>query len=430
MATINYYYRSVKENAALTVRLTYKNDSEKYIFIDASSKIEIYSKEELIQNSKLSGEYYWKQQHNSPRLKDIEVKNKRTELTSILSKLENHILVQLEKINTSQSNKKWLESVINDFHNPNKENESPNTLIEFIDYYLDMNSTIKYGTSKKFTTLKNKIIERKSQFSKGGVILLSEINDNFKKKYMEIFSDYNINTVNRDLTNIKTILRYAESKGKEITKDALNWKMKVKKTPFIYLNDSEIETINKLKNLPEHLENARDWLIISCLCGQRVSDFMRFNKSMIRNQKNNAGNIVPLIEFTQVKTQSNVAVPLHKTILEILEKRNGNFPRAISSQKYNDYIKDVCKLAEFTEKVFGDKITIFEDKSKRNVSGNFEKWELVTSHIGRRSFATNNYGRIPTSLLMSATAHTTEKMFLSYIQKTQTDQAINLADYF
>ena len=40
-----------------------------------------------------------------------------------------------------------------------------------------------------------------------------------------------------------------------------------------------------------------------------------------------------------------------------------------------------------------------KDKVTRKENGIFEKWELVTSHIGRRSFATNNYGKIPTSLI-------------------------------
>jgi hypothetical protein len=55
---------------------------------------------------------------------------------------------------------------------------------------------------------------------------------------------------------------------------------------------------------------------------------------------------------------------------------------------------------------------------------------LVSSHIGRRSFATNNYGRIPTSLLINVTGHSTEGMFLEYIGKSNTEKAIQLAEYF
>ena len=55
---------------------------------------------------------------------------------------------------------------------------------------------------------------------------------------------------------------------------------------------------------------------------------------------------------------------------------------------------------------------------------------ISTSHIGRRSFATNNYGTIPTALLIGVTGHSTETMFLEYIGKTDTQKAIQLADYF
>ena len=66
----------------------------------------------------------------------------------------------------------------------------------------------------------------------------------------------------------------------------------------------------------------------------------------------------------------------------------------------------------------------------RKESGIYPKYELITSQVGRRSFATNNYGKIPTPLLMNVTGHSTETMFLEYIGKTATDKAIQLAEYF
>ena len=66
----------------------------------------------------------------------------------------------------------------------------------------------------------------------------------------------------------------------------------------------------------------------------------------------------------------------------------------------------------------------------RKVEGIYPKWQLVTSHIGRRSFATNNYGKIPTALLIGVTGHSTESMFLEYIGKTDTQKAMALAEYF
>lgn len=91
------------------------------------------------------------------------------------------------------------------------------------------------------------------------------------------------------------------------------------------------------------------------------------------------------------------------------------------------YIKKICKEAKINEIVEGSKL----DKDlMRKVKKDYKKWELITSHIGRRSFATNFYGKIPTPLIMSATGHTTEKSFLNYIGKSHTDRAMSLANYY
>ena len=115
--------------------------------------------------------------------------------------------------------------------------------------------------------------------------------------------------------------------------------------------------------------------------------------------------------------------------MSILDKRGGNFPIKITDQKYNNFIKTVCELAKLNNEFKGGIIEVI-DNVKRKKLGTFKKWQLVTSHIGRRSFATNNYGKIPTSLLISATGHSTEQMFLEYIGKTDTQKAMQLADYF
>ena len=67
---------------------------------------------------------------------------------------------------------------------------------------------------------------------------------------------------------------------------------------------------------------------------------------------------------------------------------------------------------------------------KRKISGTFPKYELITSHVCRRSFATNTYGKLPTPLIMQITAHSTEKMFLGYIGKSSMDYAQQIADFY
>src|SRR5690606_10788368 len=94
-----------------------------------------------------------------------------------------------------------------------------------------------------------------------------------------------------------------------------------------------------------------------------------------------------------------------------------------SHQRYNDYVKDVCELAGLTDKVPGGLRV-----DNRKVSGKYPKYQLITSHAGRRSFATNYYGKIPTSFLKDITGHGTEQMLLKYIGKSSKDTAFEAYD--
>ena len=122
-----------------------------------------------------------------------------------------------------------------------------------------------------------------------------------------------------------------------------------------------------------------------------------------------------------------MTIPLDERIIQILKKYEDDFPRKISDQRYNGHIKKVCNEAKINEPVLG---TLFNHETKQKETKEYPKWKLVASHIGRRSFATNNYGTIPTSFLMCMTGHSTEKMLLTYIGKSNKDIAMELTNYF
>ncbi|MDM1402490.1 hypothetical protein HX033_17780 [Myroides odoratimimus] len=58
-----------------------------------------------------------------------------------------------------------------------------------------------------------------------------------------------------------------------------------------------------------------------------------------------------------------------------------------------------------------------------------EKYNFVTTHIGRRTFATLYYGKMPTSLLKDLTGHSTEAMLLTYIGKNKLESAVSAFKY-
>ena len=117
---------------------------------------------------------------------------------------------------------------------------------------------------------------------------------------------------------------------------------------------------------------------------------MRFDASMIEKRKDKY-----LLSFIQQKTNKKVTIPFIDKARQIVNKNNGNFPQPLSHQKYNDYLKELCKLAGINQMTKGtilESTTTAKNKKRhhyRRKRGSFEKWQLISSHVGRRSFATN-----------------------------------------
>ena len=357
-------------------------------------------------------------------LKDIHIANLDTDLATLKTDL-------LKEYNNSKGKKvvdaDWLRNFINP---PQEQEKHPDKLVEYIDTFIEFKKAdVKSSTVTKCNVIKHLLMRYEKETKT--TLYIRDIDAKFKMDFEKycIKVGYAPNTTARNIRFIKTFCRHAKANGVETHYQLDSIKAKYHKVENIYLDEKEIAAIEKIesKKLTEGLENARDWLLISCYCGQRVSDFLRFDKSMIRYEKNKAGELKPLIEFTQVKTEKIMTIPLHKKIIEIMKKYDGNFPRKISDQKYNEHIKKVCEAAEINQPTHG---TLFDHKIKEKVTKDYPKHLMVSSHIGRRSFATNNYGKIPTSFLMYITGHTTEAMFLTYIGKSNKDIAMELTNYF
>jgi len=127
-----------------------------------------------------------------------------------------------------------------------------------------------------------------------------------------------------------------------------------------------------------------------------------------------------MFEITQLKTGNKVVIPIHPTVQRILDKYNGQLPRPISNQKTNDYLKEIGKICPELQTKESRTYT----KAGKRIIRNYDKWELVTTHTARRSFATNEYkAGMPTITIMAITGHKTEKAFMRYIKVTPDEHA-------
>ena len=131
-----------------------------------------------------------------------------------------------------------------------------------------------------------------------------------------------------------------------------------------------------------------------------------------------------VIELKQQKTAKNVTIPILSETKEIIKS---GFPYKISLVNFNKYIKEICRLSGIDNKTKG---LVFDRETKRKKEGEYFKWQLVTSHICRRTYATNQFGKLPTPLIMQVTGHTLEKTFLGYIGKSSYDYAQQIADFY
>lgn len=93
----------------------------------------------------------------------------------------------------------------------------------------------------------------------------------------------------------------------------------------VFLSVDELEKIDKTVFLRPALENAKNWLIIGCYTGQRVSDLLKMTKGIIVKR-----GVVELIEQKQVKTDECVSIPVLPETKDIKNRNNGeNFSAKI-----------------------------------------------------------------------------------------------------
>ncbi|WP_304343963.1 phage integrase SAM-like domain-containing protein [Chryseobacterium koreense] len=295
-----------------------------------------------------------------------------------------------------------------------------NSLLYYLQWYIDSRKElICHSTYKRYKVFFH-LLERFEGFLCKR-LYIAEINSDFIKDFM-VFGkeeEYSENTIYRTIHFVKTILNFAERKGIRTCVRELELRREKQKKEVITLTEKEIVQI-KYTDVPERLQAAKDWLLISCYTGQRFSDFMKFDTEKLKEI-----NGKMCLAFIQQKTKKDILLPLHPTVLNTLQKNGNDFPELMGIQHYNNEIKEIGKLANLNESVRARKRLGF-----RNKEIEAEKWEILSSHIGRRSFATNFYGKIPTPLLMEATGHSTEQMFLRYINPVDKDRILSLSNYF
>ena len=204
------------------------------------------------------------------------------------------------------------------------------------------------------------------------------------------------NTIKGRFRMLHTIM---DGVGAPIDLDGVN--LKGSKVENIVLSQDEVDAITDYRCDSLRLQNVVDLFTIGVYTGLRFSDFSQLKEAQIE-----ADNVIAL---HQKKTGRLVRIPLHPKVSEVLTERG--IPRPISGQKFNNYLREVAKYAGVNSKVEIKRIR----GGKREIV-NKEKWELISSHTCRRTFATLLYKKgVNPKLIMMLTGHRQLNTFMNYI---------------
>jgi integrase len=380
-------------------------------------------------------------------------RDEETKITEVREKLNQLCNYILEEFNDAVSkgidiDKDWLVSTIDVFHNPNKARGKAKTLLAIIDAFIasaperiQKNGTNKgkpitaqtqlhyKQTQKQVYNFLQETFAKQSPGKKGKNtsvdIALSDVNELFYDEFVKYQNSkgYSLNTIGKHIKNIKAFINWLPLEER-ISCQFVEPKKCAKLTEEvdnIYLTETELSAIANAKLSANYLDKVRDQFLLLAWTGCRYSDLCKLTKDNISDSDG-----YKVFKLEQKKTGAKVVIPIFPEVQRILDKYNYILPQAMPNQDFNRYIKKVCNIAGITE---GTKI-------ERTVGGNKSadikpKYECVSAHTARRSFATNMYKRgFPTLMIMAITGHKTEKAFLTYIKVTKEENAAAMMRQF
>ncbi|MCX6153189.1 MAG: phage integrase SAM-like domain-containing protein [Candidatus Kapabacteria bacterium] len=392
---------------------------------------------------------YWDQKTEAVIIPKRKTEANREALETIASKLDSlkgaiKAFFYNATINNEEINLRDVAELIEKLKNPPVKSEIKSKL--FLDYFdqflVDRSQTTKFHpkTIIRLRTTYNQLVEfekyideqiqfncSNQSFTDSLVVYLSE-----EKKMMN-------NSIRTVLRNIITFIHYAVEKEwtyedglikllhKSIRDFNLN-KNLVSQKPALTFH--ELDLLEKAELKPR-LSNVRNLFLIQCYTGLRYSDlinlrpenFVWYDKPLRVGQKN---YIYGVIDIITEKTTEHEQKPIHAKLMAVLKRFPNYQIQKISNQKFNDYLKQVCREAGIETlvqipKFYGNKV----------VKETVPKWSLITTHTGRKTLSTLALSKNMTpENVMLITGHKNKSVFFGYVKPEQKKAFAEIANVF
>lgn len=245
-----------------------------------------------------------------------------------------------------------------------------------------------------------------------------KLSDFATKKTAHGFADYlygtaelTDNTAHKILRTLRQFVHWLEDAHKaEFPREFLSGEqtgIHEREADVVALTDEELLRIIALDltDAPG-VDNARNMLVVSCFSGLRFSDVIRLKPEHLQGE---------FIRLQAVKTRSALTIPLHPQLAEFLAALQGRgaFPfRKVTNQRTNGLLKRLGALAEITEQ----RETV-RYRRGTPIARTVPKYELLTTHTGRRTFVTLCLQKgLSPDIIKLTTGHKTMTSFEKYIR--------------
>lgn len=414
MASYNYYLKDSKSKTVTPIYLLFDDGVNRCkLYVQQSVTPKDWNAEKQEARKSLQGFSDFNFKLNKIRAKCEAL---HTELTK-----EGKFTVEILKVKF----KTYLDELNNrKKQNTTGENKTFENLSDFAKHYIDSVEKTKNSN----TILHNRQTLRllkEFETEKRRKVTFERVNLDFYNDFVEFLTGKKLspNTIGKHIRNLKLFLNEATERGINTKFDYKSKRFKAlsEKVETIYLTEEELERIyeHDFSN-SQRLERTRDLFLVGCYTGLRFSDF-----SQLKPEHFGEGEIT----IRTQKTNETVVIPIHPIVRDILKKYSHtakSLPRPLSNQKMNEYLKEIGKVVGIDEKILRSKT-----KGGLRAQTTVSKFDLMTTHTARRSFATNLYlSGFPSISIMKITGHKTEKAFMSYIRISQEENAKRLSEHW
>lgn len=270
-------------------------------------------------------------------------------------------------------------------------------------------------------TLHDTIQSKAGQHAKALLRLLNECNlndwEDLTRANLNDFRDHVTERVAQSSARtyfavFKAILKRYEDDADFCKDYASILKAKNEKPVKTFLTMKELERVERVETTSPNEQYVLDEFLIGAYTGMRISDAKEISEENMANG---------YISYVSIKTGVHAVVPMKKGIAERIRRVQAN-ECDIFLSTYNTIIRRLCRRAGITERV-----KVF--KAGEHKKG--EKWEYVSSHTARISFATNlAILGVPLLDISRCMGHANTQMTERYVVKTKAELDVKALKYF